>query len=284
MDDLTVDQVREIEPRARSGLVGPTVVAINKYAARYGVDTPLRLAHFLGQIIHESAGLTTFEELGGRSYFAKYEGSTSIGKRLGNVQAGDGYRFRGRGPIQCTGRANYALYGKKLGVDLIEDPERAADPDVGVRIALEYWRAKSLNVWADRNDVREITRRINGGLNGLADREHLVTLAKDVLGVADAGAPAALLASYEDDVTPDAAIAAEPPKSMMASREGLASLSIGGLSLAEIWDRFTSFAGDNLSLDTFLPFIHDHPIVLVMATTAILAGLIWYWRWRRMHE
>ena len=282
MTELTVDLLREIEPRARSGLVGPTVIAINKYAARYGLDTPLRLAHFLGQIIHESAGLTTFEELGGRPYFAKYEGTTSIGKRLGNTQPGDGYKFRGRGPIQCTGRANYALYGKKLGVDLVEDPERAADPDVGVRIAMEYWKAKSLNTWADRDDVREITRRINGGLNGLSDREHLVTLAKDVLGAS--AMPAALLSSYDDDVTPDAAIAAEPPKSMVYSREGLASLSIGGLSLGEIWDRFSSYAGDNLTLNTFLPFIREHPIVLVMAATAGLAGLIWFWRWRRLHE
>jgi putative chitinase len=282
---LTVEEVREIEPRARSGLVGPTVTAINRYAAQYHIDTPLRLAHFLAQIIHESAGLTTFEELGGRRYFAKYEGTTSLGKSLGNTQPGDGYRYRGRGPIQCTGRANYRFYGGKLGLDLVGDPESAAEPDVGVRIALEYWTAHALNSWADRDDCRQITKRINGGLNGLSDREHYVTLAKDVLGVSDNASSLQLMLPLSDtEIVPSAAIAEDPPKGMLSSREGWGAISIGGMSLAEIGTTVQDYATENLSLDGVLALVRAHPRLLMLAAIVGISVLIWVWRHQRMHE
>lgn len=140
-----------------------------KHFPAYDLNTPLRLAHFLAQAAHETMLFRYFVELGGPSYCAKYDGR----RDLGNTQPGDGYRFRGRGIFQLTGRANYQSYGKLLGLDLIAHPEKAADPETSVLIACAYWRSRRLNALADRDDVRGITRKINGGANGLDDRiEH----------------------------------------------------------------------------------------------------------------
>jgi putative chitinase len=130
----------------------------------YGVmESPLRLAHFLAQLIHESGSFRYMEEIASGQ---AYEGR----KDLGNTQAGDGKRFKGRGPLQLTGRANYRSYGRRIGIDLERHPEIAALPSVGLHIALEYWKDRSLNALADADDVVGITRKVNGGENGLADR------------------------------------------------------------------------------------------------------------------
>lgn len=129
-------------------------------------DTPLRLAHFLAQVGHESGGFRHMEELGGSVYFARYDGRAD----LGNTEPGDGARYHGRGPIQLTGRANYRRFGAMLGFDLEAHPEIAAMPAIGVLIAAAYWSDRKLNALADADDVRAITRRINGGLNGFDDR------------------------------------------------------------------------------------------------------------------
>src|SRR5215467_14480028 len=110
---------------------------------------------------------------------AAYEGR----RDLGNTQPGDGKRYKGRGPIQLTGRANYRRAGKALGLDLEKDPAKAADPAVGFRVAGWFWKTHGLNELADKGDFREITRRINGGYNGLASRQAFYKKAKEVLGV-----------------------------------------------------------------------------------------------------
>ena len=102
---------------------------------------------------------------------------------------GDGKRFKGRGPIQITGRANYRRFGDLLGTDLVVDPARAALPELAFRIAGLFWSKKGLNELADRatpDAFREITRRINGGFNGLEDRQKFYAVARRVLGVAEA--------------------------------------------------------------------------------------------------
>jgi putative chitinase len=130
----------------------------------YGVmESPLRLAHFLAQLIHESGSFRYMEEIASGQ---AYEGR----KDLGNTQPGDGVRYKGRGPLQLTGRANYRSYGRRIGIDLERHPEIAALPSVGLHIALEYWKDRSLNALADADDVVGITRKVNGGENGLADR------------------------------------------------------------------------------------------------------------------
>lgn len=108
---------------------------------------------------------------------AAYEGR----KDLGNTQAGDGKRFKGRGPIQLTGRANYRRYGQQLGIDFENNPEIVAIPSVGLLVACKFWSDNDLNVVADRDDVTTITRRINGGLNGLQDRKDKLKLIKSML-------------------------------------------------------------------------------------------------------
>ena len=139
------------------------------------INTPARQAAFLAQLAHESLGLTAFEEFASG---AAYEWRTD----LGNTHAGDGRRYKGRGPIQLTGRANYRAAGKALGLDLEGNPELAATPEIGFRVATWYWSSRNLNQLADVGDFDAITYRINGGYNGHHDRRHYWSRAKDVLG------------------------------------------------------------------------------------------------------
>lgn len=133
-----------------------------------GITTRRRAAYFLAQVLHESAGLRYFEEIASGS---DYEGR----RDLGNTQPGDGRRFKGRGPIQLTGRTNYRAAGAALGLPLERNPTLAAQHDVGWRIAAWYWRTRGLNALADRGDFLAVTRRINGGTNGLADRRRYLS-------------------------------------------------------------------------------------------------------------
>ena len=128
------------------------------------IDNNARQAAFLAQIAHESAELHWMEEIADGS---AYEGR----KDLGNVKPGDGQRYKGRGPIQLTGRLNYRSCGADLGLDLEGHPELASQPAIGFRVAAWYWRTHGLNELADVGHFKEITRRINGGLNGEVERE-----------------------------------------------------------------------------------------------------------------
>lgn len=140
-------------------------LAANVHLPAYGImDSPLRLAHFMAQLVHESGGFRYMEEIASGQ---AYEGRAD----LGNTNPGDGKRFKGRGPLQLTGRANYRSFGRAIGIDLENHPEIAAIPSIGLHIALEYWKTKSLNALADADDVTAITKRVNGGLNGFADRK-----------------------------------------------------------------------------------------------------------------
>lgn len=157
----------------------------------FDIDTPARAAAFLAQVAHESGEFRFMEEIWGPTPAQRrYEPVSSVAQSLGNTQPGDGKRFKGRGPIQVTGRANYRVFGDALGVDLVGNPPLAATNDVGFRTAGLYWKKRGLNQLADQQLFESITRRINGGLNGLADRVRYYERAKAVLGVpALRGAP-----------------------------------------------------------------------------------------------
>lgn len=133
----------------------------------YSINTPLRIAHFMAQIDHESGGFIYLKELGNDAYFKKYEGR----KDLGNVIPGDGLRFKGRGFIQITGRANYTVLSKDTRIDFLNNPELLEQEANAMISALWFWNKKGLNSLADKNDIIGITKKINGGLNGIEDRK-----------------------------------------------------------------------------------------------------------------
>ena len=135
-------------------------------ADRFAINTPAREAAFLAQLAHESGGLHYWEEIASGS---AYENR----RDLGNTQIGDGRKYKGRGPIQLTGRANYRKAGAVLGLNLEEHPEQVATHGIGCLVAAWFWSDKQLNVLADEateDAYRRITRRINGGYTGWQDR------------------------------------------------------------------------------------------------------------------
>lgn len=173
---LTINQLKKIMPRLpqeKADLYYPHLI---RAMQQYEINSGLRIAAFLAQLGHESADLRYMEEIASGE---AYEGR----KDLGNIYLGDGRRYKGRGPIQLTGRANYKKFGDLMMLDLVLQPELAATPEYGFKIAALYWTLKKLNALADLEDFREITRRINGGYNGHEDRVRRYELAKQVLGV-----------------------------------------------------------------------------------------------------
>jgi putative chitinase len=172
--DVTTQQLQSIVPSLSAGKAAEVAPHLNRAMAEAGIDSPARKAAFIAQVAHESGGFQYNEEIAsGRAY----EGRSD----LGNTQPGDGERFKGRGYIQLTGRANYAAAGKALGLDLVNNPALAARPENAARVAAWYWNSRGLNGLADRGDFDGITKRINGGFNGKADRDQYHARAQGVL-------------------------------------------------------------------------------------------------------
>lgn len=198
-----VEAVQRIAPRARENYLE----ALRRGDAlfeEHGITTALRMAHFLAQALHETGGFrveresmrysakrlveifgvnrhsaaVTREEAaelaGNEEAIAERVyglGNPRKARELGNSEPGDGFRYRGNGVMQTTGRLNHRLTGLAADVDFEADPDLVTDPDHALKPALDEWTRGNLNILADRNDVRGITRRINGGFNGLADRQ-----------------------------------------------------------------------------------------------------------------
>jgi len=171
---ITREMIKAIAPNSKNEIIDPLVIYLNKYMPKYEVNNYLRVCHFLAQAAHEAASFRTLEEYASG---AAYEGR----RDLGNTQRGDGVRYKGRGIFQLTGRANYRDIGKKLGYDLENNPTLAATPEISVLTALEYWKSRNLNKWADEDNVERITRLINGGLNGFEDRKKYLARCKQVI-------------------------------------------------------------------------------------------------------
>lgn len=147
---------------------------------RFEIDTPLRAAAFIAQVGHESGRLRYVREMWDPDkcpWQAKYEGRAA----LGNTQPGDGERFKGRGLIQVTGRANYRACGHALGPDLETNPELLEQAEWACLSAGWFWRERKLNIFAEQRDMHAITKIINGGYNGIADRLALYATAKKEL-------------------------------------------------------------------------------------------------------
>lgn len=180
---ISDDELRQIMPNCSAEKRSSYLPFLQEAMQEFEIAVYLREAAFLAQLAHESAELRYMEEIASG---AAYEGR----RDLGNTQPGDGKRYKGRGPIQLTGRANYKKYGELLGLDLVENPTIAATPEVGFRIAGQFWKLNGLNELADLQSFEKITRRINGGLNGQEDRVKYYERAKRVLSRDDSATPA----------------------------------------------------------------------------------------------
>lgn len=174
---ITEQQLLQILPNA-GRQAGVFVPVLNTAMSRYGIVGTPRAAAFIAQVGHESGQFRWLKELWGpTAQQASYEGRAD----LGNTVKGDGSKYRGRGLIQITGRANYAACGEALGLDLLSKPELLEQPQYAAMSAAWFWSTRGLNTLADQGEFMKITRRINGGVNGLADRQALYDKALKVL-------------------------------------------------------------------------------------------------------
>lgn len=176
MVGVTATILRKIAPKAKNAEA--LAASIQQWAPTFGITTSRRMAHFLAQAAHETMGFVLMTELAsGKAY--------EWNARLGNTQKGDGVRFKGRGLLQLTGRANYQAYARsKFCVgDLMAHPDWLSQLPGAVKSAMWYWWSRNLNTLADRDDVTTITRKINGGLNGFEQRKLYLRRAKSALGI-----------------------------------------------------------------------------------------------------
>lgn len=161
---FTRDQLKACMPHASALNLDRFAEPLFNACKEFEINTPARMAAFIAQIAHESGSLKYVREIASGK---AYEGRAD----LGNTEPGDGVKYRGRGLIQITGRANHLWCGKALGLDLINHPELLEEPVNAARSAAWFWATRGLNALADAGDFLRITRKINGGINGLADRQ-----------------------------------------------------------------------------------------------------------------
>ena len=185
MNTLTAEQLRAIMPSANKQSVATYLPHINAAMETVAINTPIRIAAFVAQIAHETGQLHWLREVWGPTKAQlRYDPPSNLAKSLGNTKPGDGKKFRGRGALQITGQYNYRSYGKWLKIPLEEQPELAELPEYAFLIAGTFWLLNNLNTFADDGDIKGITKRINGGYNGLVEREAFYQRAKQVLGIA----------------------------------------------------------------------------------------------------
>lgn len=170
---ITLAQLLVIMPYAKAR-AGTFIDPLNAAMAEFEINTPARVAAFLAQVGHESGQLQYVKELASG---AAYEGRAD----LGNTSPGDGVKYKGRGLIQVTGKLNYIEVGLALDLDCLNDPSVLETPANACRSAAWWWKKHGLNELADAGDFVKITKRINGGTNGLADRQSLWEVAKRVV-------------------------------------------------------------------------------------------------------
>lgn len=163
---MTESQLKACLPYAKDENIKKFLVPLNLAMTKFEINTPKRQAAFIAQLAHESGSFKYVREIASGE---AYEGR----KDLGNTQPGDGVRFKGRGLIQITGRTNYEQVGIALNFDFIKEPEKLELPGAASLSAGWFWYKTGLNELADKDDFKRITKKINGGYNGLKDRaEH----------------------------------------------------------------------------------------------------------------
>ncbi len=204
---VSANKLEQLAPNARDSIIYPLDATADSILAGFAINQNVRrITHFFAQIAHECGGFRVLEEnlnySAGRlrkifptrfktdaiaENFARKPDQIAnkvYANRIGNgpESSGDGWRFRGRGLIQLTGRANYEKYGPLAGVDIVVEPDLAQEPATALKLAAAFWNSKELNELADQNHIKTITRRINGGLNGLQDRKDYLQHARAIWG------------------------------------------------------------------------------------------------------
>lgn len=199
---ITAERMLQLCPQAVPAITAVAPSSLDANLARFGVTSPLRIAYLMGQLAEESASFTTLTE---NLYYSSAARIAAVWPRLagradslarnpaalanaayahingnGDEASGDGYRYRGRGLIQITGRANYEAADRALGFGLKLHPELAAEPGHAALVALWFWQSHRCNEAADRDDIRAVTRQINPALAGLAARAALTDRAKAI--------------------------------------------------------------------------------------------------------
>lgn len=160
---VTLDELVHIVPQVAPDRLAQYVAPLNEALAKAGIDTPVRKAAFIAQLVVESDSFRTFEEYAsGRAYEGRAD--------LGNVAPGDGERYKGRGAIQVTGRHNYESVSAYLGIDFVAHPELMATPENAFETAAWYWQSRNLNAVSDSGSIESVSRIVNGGTHGLLQR------------------------------------------------------------------------------------------------------------------
>lgn len=172
---ITEATLKYIAPRANSTLVKNSVGYMNHYLQMYGMTQKLVIQHALAQWAHETDGFRTFVEYGNEDYFKAYDG------RMGNVNPGDGAKYRGRGMTMITGYDNYKRLSNEVAVDFVDYPHQLSAPIYAVQAACFFWNRYNISQWALKDDILKVTKIINGGYNGLQDRKNYLKLAKEIV-------------------------------------------------------------------------------------------------------
>ena len=197
MSLLTLEKLNNL------GIEDKWLQPLNDTFAKYDISTPKRQACFLGQAMHESGNFKNLEEnlnysaLGlMKTWPSRFPDLDTADKyahnpekiankvyagRMGNIEEGDGYAFRGRGIFQLTGRENYANFGHNAAVDVLSNPNLLSTPEYATLSATWYWNKRSLNQYADVMDVESLTKRINGGTIGLDNRKAQINKVLDII-------------------------------------------------------------------------------------------------------
>lgn len=258
------DDLRALGPRAKTDLISKLAECAPSVLEEYGINTELRATHFWAQAAHETGNFRYMAEIWGPTDAQKrYEGR----KDLGNTEVGDGFKYRGRGIFQLTGRSNYAEMSKKLGVDLVGHPDKAMEPEIALRIACEYWKSRKLNGLADNDDIVGITKKINGGLNGIADRKACYAHAKKM---------------FHDNYADETPI--PPAKTMVQSKQGNAALLTAGLGGLGAAKEITAQVQDASDLFEKIVSLSSNTNFLIMVVIVGTGAAIWYWRHKHLQE
>ena len=202
---LTIDELLYINNNLYKVKCEEYIDALNKVLPENNIDTPLRVAHFLAQVIHESGHFKTnvenlnYSASALQSVFKKYFPNETLANqyarqpekianrvyanRMGNGDeaSGDGWKYRGRGLIQLTGFNNYKQCKDEMKIDIVKNPDLLLVPEYALKSACWFWNKNNLNQYADKDDIITITKRINGGTNGLEDRKANLKRAKQIL-------------------------------------------------------------------------------------------------------